>query len=370
MSAQRDDTLILKKMDFNGTEISKAGNSLRKWSELTKEQKDHVLDVLAFLRLCHEAPLGNAVTLLKATTASIDRNAIYGKRLKRAVSIYKKLRRFEKMSLRNMQDIGGCRAIVATEKKLWQSVRALRRCKEFRTKEGRIRAKDYITQPKDTGYRSYHLVGTFKNDTGPGRNIEIQIRTKVQHYWATAVEIVDLFTGQALKSNNGDAKWAEFFKEVGFLFSILDSIHLVESSTILNARRQFIARLSKHPAGKDSLENAVRLSKRLKVVESMEGYANSIQIVSEQLQLQKEKGYVLIKIDPEKKTVNTMYFPESENELANLEYSKAEKESARNTRLVVALVSSTALGGIKASYPNYFADSTEFIKRLMFIQNS
>ena len=65
---------------------------------------------------------------------------------------------------------------------------------------------DYIDNPKVDGYRGYHLIGAFPDKDGDRRLIEIQVRTSIQHDWATALEIVDLFTGQALKSNQGK-KW-------------------------------------------------------------------------------------------------------------------------------------------------------------------
>ena len=79
--------------------------------------------------------------------------------------------------------------------------------------------------PKDDGYRSYHLIGKFKDDFGEKKVIEVQIRTKLQHDWATALEIVDLFTGQALKSNQGNKDWKEFFASVSKQFAVMEEIH-------------------------------------------------------------------------------------------------------------------------------------------------
>lgn len=50
---------------------------------------------------------------------------------------------------------------------------------------------DYISTPKESGYRSLHLKYKNKNKYRPdydGLQIEIQLRTKLQHIWATAVE--------------------------------------------------------------------------------------------------------------------------------------------------------------------------------------
>ncbi len=70
------------------------------------------MDVLSFWRFSHEIPLEVALSILQKATLEQDKNAIFAKRLKRYVSIVFKLKRFPKMKLKNMQDIGGCRGIV------------------------------------------------------------------------------------------------------------------------------------------------------------------------------------------------------------------------------------------------------------------
>lgn len=44
-----------------------------------------------------------------------------------------------------------------------------------------------------------------------GLKVEVQVRTQLQHAWATAIEAVGIFTKQALKSNQGDQDWLRFF---------------------------------------------------------------------------------------------------------------------------------------------------------------
>ena len=89
---------------------------------------------------------------------------------------------------------------------------------------------DYIRNPKEDGYKSIHLIGKFKNSEGELRSIELQIRTKVQHSWATAVEIVDLFTNQSLKSNSGKTIWKDFFKHTSEQFALLENSLYLNSS--------------------------------------------------------------------------------------------------------------------------------------------
>ncbi|WP_305461543.1 RelA/SpoT domain-containing protein [Photobacterium leiognathi] len=71
-----------------------------------------------------------------------------------------------------------------------------------------------MEEPKESGYRSYHLVYGYQNkkyEKLNGLQIEMQIRTAVQHSWATAVEVVGAFTAQSLKSSQGNEKWLDFF---------------------------------------------------------------------------------------------------------------------------------------------------------------
>ena len=65
---------------------------------------------------------------------------------------------------------------------------------------------DYINHPReDTGYRGIHLIYRYRSDRKKrawnGRKIEVQLRTKLQHAWATAVETIGAFKNMALKSN-------------------------------------------------------------------------------------------------------------------------------------------------------------------------
>ena len=76
---------------------------------------------------------------------------------------------------------------------------------------------------------------------------------------------------------------------------------------------------------------------------------------------------MLLKVDTFNANVESTLFPNEENEEAEKKYLEYEKDAAGNKDIVVALVSTTAVGGIKEAYPNYFADSTEFLKYLMHI---
>lgn len=69
-----------------------------------------------------------------------------------------------------MQDIGGCRAVLA-------SIDEVRRV-EARLRKSRppVGYSDYVTTPRSSGYRGVHLVVVYD-----GRRIEVQLRTLVMH---------------------------------------------------------------------------------------------------------------------------------------------------------------------------------------------
>jgi hypothetical protein len=266
-----------------------------------------------------------------------------------------------------MQDIGGCRAIVPNIKKLNKVVRELRKRPEFKNAEGKIKCKDYILNPKNDGYRSYHLIGKFKDDFGEKKDIEVQIRTKLQHDWATALEIVDLFTGQALKSNQGNKDWKEFFASVSKQFAVMENIHVFNN---LNDDKKLGAYLKELDINNDAIESCIntqRYTKKLDVVKKFNAFTHSLNIVDGRLEKNSVDGYVLVEVDTNRYTVTTSFYKHEDNNEAEKMYIEAEKRAKESTGLVIALVSTTAVGGIKEAYPNYFADSTDFLKHLLFI---
>ena len=55
-----------------------------------------------------------------------------------------------------------------------------------------------------------------------GLRVELQLRSRHQHTWATAVETMGTFLGQALKSSEGEAEWLDFFSLAGAAFAHLE----------------------------------------------------------------------------------------------------------------------------------------------------
>src|SRR5580704_5104351 len=74
---------------------------------------DHMLAIINNWRSSHAFPLQSFKMTLLVRAKKVDSKAIVAQRLKRLPSIELKLRRFKDMRLSQMQDLGGCRAVVA-----------------------------------------------------------------------------------------------------------------------------------------------------------------------------------------------------------------------------------------------------------------
>jgi len=191
------------------SQVNKAGRTVRKYL-VEQLPYDHVLDqaldVVLAHRAAHQYPLGKANMGLRSILKTVGCSAVVSQRLKRFVTILDKLEREPTMQLANMQDIGGCRAVL-------DSVADLRRV-EARIRRNRdpIRVYDYIVNPRDSGYRGVHLVVCYQDREGEDRVVEVQLRTHVMHEWAIFVERQSGRIGEDLKSGRGPEEVLDFLR--------------------------------------------------------------------------------------------------------------------------------------------------------------
>ena len=111
--------------------------------------------------------------------------SVYG-RVKSPKSIIAKLQRmnmdFEE--IRNLTDIGGIRITCKYVQEVYEIFDLLKSRKDIEI----FWIKDYIENPKPSGYRSLHIIAKYNAETIDGRlpiNIEFQIRTLSMHLWAS-----------------------------------------------------------------------------------------------------------------------------------------------------------------------------------------
>lgn len=108
-------------------------------------------------------------------------------RVKRVSSILEKLKKkgAELSELEEkVEDIAGIRLICQFVEDIETVVTIIKNRQDLEIKQ----EKDYITQVKDSGYRSYHIIAYYTVHTiqGPKKlEVEIQIRTLAMNFWST-----------------------------------------------------------------------------------------------------------------------------------------------------------------------------------------
>jgi putative GTP pyrophosphokinase len=75
---------------------------------------------------------------------------------------------------------------------------------------------NYVKSPKKTGYRGIHDIYEYNTTSKKGKPykgllLELQYRTRCQHAWATAVEVITRVTENQPKFDRGDERYKEFF---------------------------------------------------------------------------------------------------------------------------------------------------------------
>src|ERR1700730_2334177 len=118
-------------------------------------------DVVGNWRTSHSWPLNTFKLWLLTKAKQVDEHTLVAQRLKRLSSIMQKLRRFPNMKLSQMQDIAGCRAILGSVASVYDLVALY---KKSDIKHKLVHEDDYISAPKESGYRGVHLVYAYNSD--------------------------------------------------------------------------------------------------------------------------------------------------------------------------------------------------------------
>jgi ppGpp synthetase/RelA/SpoT-type nucleotidyltranferase len=349
---------------YSREEVNRAGEDIlcltnpeTEWGEYSADKFHRAWDVVNNWRSIHGCPLQTIKMTLARRAHSIDQSAVVSQRTKRIPAILLKLgenhRAGKEMKLSQMQDIGGCRSILRNVTQVEELLNVYRKATAKNSLRGGIFQKeyDYILSPKETGYRGIHLVYKYYSDSKKLKKyndlkIEIQIRSKLQHYWATAVETVDFFTGQALKSNIGDLPWKRFFILVSNEFARLEKRPLVPGA----------------PVNED--ESKLELKSFTDQINALEGFQAATNIVTKTNPVAKDGHFFLLKLDVEKKTIESVSFRKDQADDAQQAYKKSEEESRNNKKIQTVLVSVDSVEALKKAYPSFYLDITEFVKVL------
>lgn len=335
--------------------IDRAGMVLAPWWDdwlaVNTPEVAKAIDVARNWRASHSYPLNAFQMNLRRRARRLEPDALVVSRMKRMRSVYDKLVREPNMKLSQMQDLGGCRAILSSV----ESVRSLAamygglQAKLFAEEKG-VEIYDYIGGPKADGYRGIHIVGRFSAKTARGepwngQRIEVQIRTHLQHAFATAVETVTTFTRQPLKFGGGPIEWRRFFSLMGSVLAIREGTATVDGTPtdIVTLRRELR-----------------EVSDYLSVQRRLASWAEALSAVA--AEPRPHSNWLVLVLDLPARTVRVhMYESQAEADVA---LSKWEQSSTMAEGIDAVQIGIKDVRDLKTAYPNYYADTGAFLRAL------
>lgn len=176
--------------------------------------------------------------------------------------------------------------------------------------------------------------------------IELQIRTRMQHAWATAVETMGTFLDSSLKSSEGPDEWLSFFSLASSAFAYLEGRNLIPGYESLSRE--------------DTFRALVQEQDRLKITEKLNAFRNALKTISSD---GRTGSYYLLVLEPDEKKLTYTAYGRDRLEEATEQYLKEEKINDGDKRQVV-LVKASSVESLKRAYPNYFLDTHEFLNIL------
>lgn len=338
--------------------IRKIGEKLREGIELTEEEK------LEFDNFREAHNIIIKLFTIELKKVNFSKQHLTASRNKRIETIISKLCRPEKPKLDRIHDIAGTRIIFENIKSLENYIDILENTELVNFKEKINEDKNrynYIKNPKSDGYRSIHKVFYYSSNIPystlneksfnlENKKIELQLRTRLQHIWATTVEIYDIINKSNIKTgthNKLETKEGLFFKKCSLVFEGIESNDVEKIKININE----IFR------DKDLVE----IYNRLKGIKNIKN-----------IQLPKTLGsdevFILITDLNKGKTTFFTTDPIEKNDkqdtfLINASYRRLEEKNTKGEYILLLLT----LGDIKKLknvYPNYFLNTNEFISIL------
>jgi hypothetical protein len=340
-----DETVAWAIPEYSRSDVDEAGDIFID-DAAPQEDWDNALTVVDNWRSSHAFPLNTFQVGLRLKAKQIDSTSLIAQRRKRLTSIDLKLRRFKWLKLSEMQDLGGCRAVVGSVTKVYDLVQLY---KDSNFKHRLDHEDDYILKPKRSGYRGIHLIYKYFSDKKVTYNdlkIEMQFRSPLQHAWATAVETVGIFTSQALKSSRGEKEWLRFFALMGAAI----------------ANRERTETIPDTPTDRKGLVRELReYARTLDVAKRLRAYRTAMKRLQERKV--KDAHYFLLSLDPTARTVSITPYAADEMQRASDEYLQTEREILRRPGSSDAvLVSVDSIAALPRAYPNYFLDTRLFLE--------
>lgn len=333
-------------LQYDLATVRRAGKALSKAVLWDESRRAEILQTFAIAHSWRDAHIGPMRSMRQSMVQRVRHSGFKGLtagRAKRMTSIRKKLKR-STLHLDQIQDLAGCRAIMED----MAGVRAM--IGELRAKLPHEFVRDfpYIDSIKPSGYRSHHMVYRFdgKGDelTFDDLKLEIQVRTRLQHSWATAVEAVGLFRDEDLKAGIGDVQWLRLFRLMSEEFALMEGCG--DCSSISPAAR---------------VKEIRQLNHDIRAAYILEDLKNATKFIQDYIH--DDAPFYLITYNLSDHTVKV--HPEADTYLSTSRLDAEERRiEAGESRAKVVLVDVDKIENLREAYPNYFGDVTLFIAKL------
>jgi len=330
---------------YSRTQVNTAGQILKTNAATETISVSEAEDILTYWRYIHAPVINTFQSSLRTRMAKkYNRGGFIAQRLKRVSSIISKLQRYPAMKLAKMQDIAGIRVVM---KKIDNVISFYSDLCHSKSPHKLEKINNYIDNPKEDGYRGIHLIFKYVNSKNPdseGLMIEVQIRTELQHIWATTIESMDTFMGTAMKAGQGDENIRDFFR-------------LVSSAFCLREKRP-VCNQHKNMKGIDIMSAMVEKYTELKIFDKLSAFS----VVRNEVKMTDRKaGYQLIILDTSIQEVTIKSYPNENIDLANEDYTNLERQHANDNTKQVVLLATDKIANLNRAYPNYFLDTGRFI---------
>lgn len=312
--------------------VSRAGDCVRNNTATSEDLK-----VIEEWRAAHRGVLNTFQAILRTRTKGT--NVTVAQRHKRKNTIFDKLQRLPSMQLARMDDVAGCRLIFRNIKELNKFRDTFHKAKFNHKRRNDPDKYNYITIPKDTGYRGIHDVYEYDVNSESGKSlaglyIEIQYRTLVQHAWATAVEVVGFITESQPKFQQGDKRYEH---------------EMALASEVLARAHEELKGPFPEKSDREILEEFLAIDKELSLLKTLRGLNQAKSEVSD------KKNTILIFSD--KGTLEVRSFRDAPDALRALFI--LEEEMPQND---IVLVRADSSEEVRLAFRNYFSDAREFIR--------
>jgi hypothetical protein len=306
-------------------------------TELTEEHLE-LEDVFDKYREAHLAPLTTLTATLQDSMTSRNENYYIAQRLKRKPQIVRKLNRLS-VRLTQLQDIGGSRIIAENNNHADRIALAVDELLIKSRSFSLIRTTDYRPHGRDdSGYRALHKVIKYED-----LFLELQIRSRAQHYWAESVERTSVFYGKRLKEGEGSRVVLGYFGNLSRLFGDIESGYKASVDSVamlekLRAKSEEVIRRDGHAHLMDGFVNQDVIKTMLQKEKSNPGRLNN---------------WILV-FDWATASFVTWDIASRDSEEAVAQYVKYEKEFPEELNYEVVLVGSSDISTVQKTHSHYF----------------